>query len=135
MLIPHGAVIALVDGQDWQILRNSGTEAEPELVALPAPHLVEHNHNAGGRHGSSAANPSGHQRDEDAHAAAVGVWLNRQVQDHKIEKLVVIASPRTLGELRHHYSKALQRALIAELAKDLMGRQPADVVAALQAVK
>ena len=94
MLIPHGAVIALVDGEDWQVLRNGGTEAEPELALLPTPQLVEENHGSGGRHAISSANPSGHQRDEDAHAAAVAEWLNRQVQDHKIEKLVVIAPPK-----------------------------------------
>lgn len=132
MLIPHGAVIALVDGEDWQILRNGGTEVEPELTVLPTPELAETNHGSGGRHQISAANPSGNQRDEDAHAAAVGEWLNRQVQDHKIEKLVVIAPPRTLGELRHHYSKAVQNAVIGELAKDFMDRQPAQILAALR---
>jgi len=133
MLIPHGAVIALVDGEDWQILRNSGTEAEPELTEMATPELVESNHGSGGRHAVSSANPSGNQRDEDAHAAAVAEWLNRQVQDHKIEQLVVIAPPRTLGELRHHYSKAVQRAVIGELAKDFMDRQPTQIIAALRA--
>ncbi|MBA4354989.1 MAG: attachment protein [Novosphingobium sp.] len=132
MLIPHGAVIALVDGEDWQVLRNAGTEADPELIALTTPELVEDNFGSGARHHVSAANPSGNQRDEDAHAAAVGDWLNHQVQGHKIEQLVVIASPRTLGELRHHYSKAVQNALVGELAKDLIGRQPAEILAALR---
>ena len=132
MLIPHGAVIALVDGEEWQVLRNSGTEADPELTALPTPELVETNHGSGGRHGVSSANPSGNQRDEDAHAAAVGDWLNQQVQTHKIEQLIVIASPRTLGELRHRYSKAVQHAVIGELAKDLMDRQPAEILTALR---
>jgi len=132
MLIPHGAVIALVDGENWEVLRNGGTEAEPELTTIATPELVESNHGSGNRHGVSSANPSGNQRDEDAHAAAVGDWLNAQVQTHKIEQLIVIASPRTLGELRHRYSKAVQAALIGELAKDLIGRQPADILTALQ---
>lgn len=132
MLIPNGAVIALVDGEDWQILRNTGTEAEPKLTEMATPELVEENFGSGGRHAVSSANPSGNQRDEDAHAAAVGDWLNRQVQDHKIEQLVVIAPPRTLGELRHHYSKAVERAVIGELAKDFMDRQPQQILAALQ---
>ena len=133
MLIPHGAVIALVDGEEWQVYRNAGTEAAPELTALETPALVEENYGSGGRHATSSANPSGSQRDEDAHAAAVGAWLNRQVQDHKIEQLVVIATPRTLGEIRHHYSKAVQSALLGELSKDLIGRQPAEIISALQA--
>jgi protein required for attachment to host cells len=132
MLIPHGTVITLVDGENWEVLRNSGTEAEPELTKMPTPELAETNHGSGGRHGVSSANPSAHQRDEDAHAAAVGDWLNTQVQTHKIEKLIVIASPRTLGELRHRYSKAVQAVLVSELAKDLIGRQPSDILTALR---
>lgn len=132
MLIPHGAVIALVDGENWELLRNSGNEADPELSPMATPDLDETNHSSGNRHGVSSANPSGNQRDEDAHAAAVGNWLNAQVQTHKIEQLIVIASPRTLGELRHRYSKAVQNALLGELAKDLIGRQPADILTALQ---
>ena len=99
---------------------------------MATPELDETNHGSGNRHGVSSANPSGNQRDEDAHAAAVGDWLNAQVQTHKIEHLFVIASPRTLGELRHRYSKAVQAALAGELAKDLIGRQPSEVLAALR---
>ena len=34
MLIPHGTVIALADGQKFRLLRNGGTEAEPELSEI-----------------------------------------------------------------------------------------------------
>lgn len=132
MLIPHGTVIALVDGKDWTLLRNSGNEATPELTEMPTPALVEHNHGSGGRHGSSSGNPSGHQLEEDAHAAAVAQWLNQQVGGHKIEHLVVIAPPRTLGELRHHYSKQVEQTLLKELSKDLMGRRGTEIVEALR---
>ena len=54
---------------------------------------------------------------------------------HKIEQLIVIAAPRTLGELRHHYHKLLERALIAELAKDLNGKQPPEILKALRSKK
>ena len=133
MLLPHGTVIAVVDGKDWTLFKNAGNEATPELAEMATPSLVEHNHGSGGRHGSSSGNPSGHQLDEDAHAAAVGDWINRQVSAHKIEHLVVIAAPRTLGELRHHYSKQVEHVLVGEVAKDLMGRRGSDIVAALRA--
>lgn len=133
MLIPHGTVIAIVDGKNWQLWRNAGNEAAPELAELPTPQLEEHNHGSGGRHYSSAGNPAGNQLDEDAHAAAVASWLNGEVQAHRIEQLVVIAAPRTLGELRHHYNKGTERATIRELSKDLIGRQPDEIIAALRA--
>lgn len=135
MLIPHGVVIALVDGKKFELYRNSGTEAEPELSSLPVPSLEEHNKGAGAHHYSSSGNPTGHLLDEDAHAAAVADWLNSQVLSHKIEKLIVIAAPRTLGELRKHYHKQLENVLALELAKDLNDRPPTDIIAALRSEK
>lgn len=133
MLLPHGTVIAVVDGHDWTLFRNAGNEAAPDLVKVPTPALVEHNHGSGGRHGSSSGNPSPRQLDEDAHAAAVCDWINRQVAAHHVEHLVVIAAPRTLGELRHRYSRQTRSTLIGELAKDLIGKSGPEVVAALRA--
>lgn len=132
MLIPHGTVIAVIDGQDWDLFRNAGTEAEPELAVLETPALAEHNHSTSG-HSASRSRPSLHDMDETAHAAAVAEWLNGQVTAHKIDRLAIIATPRTLGELRHHLSAQASQVLIAEVAKDLMGRQPADLIAALRA--
>ncbi|MBB4613885.1 host attachment protein [Novosphingobium taihuense] len=126
MLIPHAAVIAIVDGKAWELYRNVGTEAVPELATLETPSLVEQNHSSGGSHASP------HQQEESAHCTAVADWLNRQVQSHKIEHLILIAPPRALGELRHQFGKATQQAMIKELAKDLIGRQPDDILAALR---
>ncbi len=134
MLLPHGTVIALVDGEEWALLRNAGNEAAPDLAELPVPLLDESNHSGGGgRHRSTASDPSPRQMQEDAHAAAVAEWLNQQVTAHEIEHLVVIAAPRTLGELRHHYAKPVAQVLIGEVAKDLIGRKADDVLAALRA--
>lgn len=127
MLIPHGTVIAVVDGKAWELYRNAGTEAAPELAAIETPALVEHNHSSGGSH----ATP--HQQDETAHCAAVADWLNRQVQANKIAQIVLIAPPRALGELRHALNKATQLAMIKELAKDMIGRQATEIIAALRA--
>jgi protein required for attachment to host cells len=134
ILIPHGAVIALVGGKNFELYRNNGTDSAPELQALNAPKLDQHNH-SGGDHQSSSASPSSHLADEDAHANAAAQWLNSQVRGHKIEQLIVIAAPRTLGELRHHYNKQLERTLIAELAKDLNGKQSPEILKALHSKK
>jgi protein required for attachment to host cells len=135
MLIPHGAIIALADGKKFEIYRNSGNEAGPALDALETPQLDEHNKGAGAHHYSSSGNPARHLLEEDAHAAAVAGWLNSQVLGHKIDQLIVIAAPRTLGELRQHYHKQTQQAIVAELSKDLSGRPTADILAALASAK
>ena len=131
MLLPHGTVIALVDGKNFVLYRNAGNEAEPELAALTAPKLDTHNH-SGGSHHSSSGNHAGHLVEEDAHASAAVQWLNEQVLGHKIEHLVVVAAPRTLGEMRRHYHKQTERAVMVEIAKDLVAKQPTEVLAALR---
>lgn len=132
MLLPHGAVIVLSDGRKFELYRNTGNEAVPKLEALPVPKLDEHDKSSGAHHYSSAGNPQADLLGEDAHAAAVAAWLNAQVLGGKIENLVVIAAPRTLGELRRHYHKATEQALLGDLAKDLAGRPASEVLAALK---
>lgn len=132
MLIPHGTVIAVVDGEKFELNRNAGNEAAPEIVPMDAPRLHEHNRDSGARHISSAANPTGHLLDEDAHAAAVAVWLNQQVASRDIEHLIVVAPPRTLGELRRRYDSALRDALFCELDKEMTGRSGQDILEALR---
>lgn len=132
MLLSHGTVIALVDGEKFELFRNSGNEAEPDLSPVATPQLDEHNKGAGSHHYSSSGNPQASLLNEDAHAAAVAEWLNRQVLGHKMEHLVVIAAPRTLGELRRHYHKQTAAALVGELSKDLIGRQGREIIAALR---
>lgn len=132
MLLPHGTVVAVVDGSKLDLFRNAGNEAAPELAPMASPKLDEHSKDAGARHHSSSANPTGHQLGEDAHAAAVGDWLNGEVLARRIEHLVVVAAPRTLGELRRRYSKTMQAALVGELHKDLAGRSGKDILEALK---
>lgn len=131
MLLPHGTVIALIDGRNFELYRNTGDEAGPELEALPSPKLDASNH-SGGSHKSSTGNHADSLVDEDAHAAAAAGWLNGEVLSHRLKDLVVIAPPRTLGEVRKHYHKLTEQALRKELHKDLIGKQPADIVAALR---
>lgn len=131
MLLPHGTVVALVDGTRFELYRNAGNEAEPELAAMTAPKLDTHNHSGGG-HRSSAGNHADSLVAEDAHAIAAVNWLNSQVLGHKIENLVVIASPRTLGEMRRHYHKQTERVVLKEVHKDLAGKPSATILSALR---
>ncbi|MEO6715620.1 MAG: host attachment protein [Novosphingobium sp.] len=131
MLIPHGTVIALADGKHLELYRNDGDEGQPEFTGQPSPKLDSHNHSAGSHH-SSAGNPDGQMVIEDAHAGAAVAWLNNEVLGHRIEHLVVIAAPRTLGEMRKHYSKQLEGVLLCELHKDLIGKAPAAILTALR---
>lgn len=131
MMLPHNATVAVVDGETLSLFRNGGDEGALALKAVESPALDGGNAGSGGRHRSSAANPDDSRQAEDGFAAAAAAWLNRQVLDGKIEALLVIAAPKTLGELRRHYHKELEAVLEGELSKDLVGRPITDIEAAI----
>ena len=127
MLIPQAAVIAVADGEKLRLFRNAGTDVEPNLEPMPDVNPSSDNKGSGTRHSSSAANPDDSQLEEDSFAAATAAWLNREAQAGHIKDLVVIAAPRTLGELRKHYHKTVSAVLRQELSKDLTGHSAADI--------
>lgn len=133
MNIPKGATVAVADGEKLNLFRNSGDEATPELTALPDADVDTENKGSGARHVSSSANPDNSQVEEDSFAAGVASLLNRKVLDGKISDLIVVAAPRTLGELRKHYHQKLSAALVCEIAKDLTGHSIKDVEKAIAA--
>jgi protein required for attachment to host cells len=139
MLLPHGTTFAVVDGTKFELYRNTGTEAEPRLEAQPTPELEVTNFSAGvrqndahSRHTARTGDGSNDGADEAAHAIAAADWLNGQVLQHKIEKLVIVADPRSLGEMRKRYHKQLEAVLLKELAKTMTGHPAADILNALK---
>jgi protein required for attachment to host cells len=102
-----------------------------KLTPLPAPKLDGHSKDAGKRHRASTANPDRHLLEEDSFIAAAADWLNRQAIEGRLDRLVVVAAPRALGELRRHYHKTLAEKLLAELDTDLIGRPLAELEQAL----
>lgn len=81
----------------------------------------------------SLGNTDFHQLEEDRFAAEAAEMLKKRALSHKFEALIVVAPPRTLGELRKHYHKEVEHRLIGELGKDLTGHSVSDIEAALQA--
>ena len=133
MLLPHGATVAVADGKILNLFRNTGDEAAMKLAPLPRQAVASDNHGSGGRHVSSSANPDAGQIAEDGFAAGIARMLNSHVLDGSISALVVIAAPRTLGELRKHYHQKLTGVLLGEIAKDLTGHPVHDVEKTLAA--
>lgn len=131
MQLPNGTTVAVADGEKLLLFRNSGNEANTKLNPLPNPAIGGENKGAGTRHQSSSANPDDSRLEEDSFAAATAEWLNRQVLEGKIGNLFVIATPKTLGELRKHYHKQLEAKLLGEIAKDLTGHSASDIETAL----
>lgn len=121
MQLPTGSHVAVADGTQFQLFRNSGTEQEPSLKAVDLPTSDESAHNAG-------QGDSPRQNAEAGHAASVAEALNAAVLSHKIKRLVVIADPSTLGEMRKLYHKTLEAALVGEIAKTLTSQSTDDIL-------
>lgn len=132
MILPNGAVVAVADGENLKLFRNRGPETEVDLVAVEVPSLEAVNSGSGLRHHDANDNPDNDRRAEDRFAAATANHLNSLALDGTIDKLVVIADPRTLGELRKAYHAKLKDRIIGELAKDLTGHSVQDIVAAIR---
>ena len=127
MKVPHNAHVAVVDGEHFRLMRNTGQIFEPQLEPVAEPRITA---TVPGAEAASddrgGLTTAGTKADlaEIAHGAAVAHWLNAKALDGEIEQLVIVADPRTLGEMRPHYHKVLQARIVAELAKDLTWESP-----------
>lgn len=129
MKLPHNAHVALVDGENFTLFRNTGQMFEPKLVEEGKPDLDPTNFSAGVRHQDSVRKSDSTDLGELAHGAAATAWLNAKAIAGDIEALLIIADPKTLGEMRKHYHTELTERIVGELDKTLTG-QPTDRIEA-----
>ena len=144
MQVPHNAVVLVADGRKMLFFRNEGDSDYPNLKVEQAeeqsnPADRDQSSDAAGR----ASSPQGaaqssmgetdfHQQEEDRFAAHAADLLKRRALAHEYEALIIVAPPRTLGEMRKHYHKEVSDRLTGELAKDLTGHPVPDIEAALR---
>ena len=74
-----------------------------------------------------------HQLEEERFAAETAELLNQRALRNEYESLIVVAPPRTLGALRKHYHKEVEKRLAGEVAKDLTGHPVAEIERILSA--
>ena len=70
--------------------------------------------------------------EEDRFAAQAADLLKRRALANDFDSLIVVAPPRTLGELRKHYHKEVSNRLAGEIDKDLTGHPIPDIEKALK---
>ncbi|MXO69820.1 baeRF12 domain-containing protein [Pelagerythrobacter marinus] len=134
MKLPHNAHVALVDGTTFVVMRNKGKPFEPELETVAKPDLEATNFSAGVRHQDPTSQmPGRNDLNELAHGAAAAEWLNAKAIADEIEAVLVIADPKTLGEMRHHYHGELEKRLVGEIPKTMTGETSADIAQAIAA--
>ncbi len=129
MKLAHKAFVALIDGHSFTLFRNDGQMFEPNLVEIDKPDLEATNFSAGVRHQDSHRKADSTDLQELAHGAAAAAWLNAKAVAGEIEALLIIADPKTLGEMRQHYHSELTKVIVGEIDKTLTG-QPTDKIEA-----
>ncbi|MDG6079113.1 attachment protein [Erythrobacter litoralis] len=126
MNLPHKAHVAIVDGEKFIVMRNSGQSLDPKLENAEKPNLSTTNYSAGVKHQDDVGRHLGSSDLEElAHGAAAAEWLNAKAVANEIDDLLVIADPKTLGEMRRHYHSELEKRLVGEIAKTMTG-EPTD---------
>lgn len=145
MLIPNDTFVVVADGRKMLFFRNDGDAQHPNLVVERK--RVQDNPSDGDqatdRPGRSFASVGPgrsayeetdfHQLEEDRFAAETAELLKKRALNNDFEKLIIVAPPKTLGELRKHYHKEVESRLIGEIDKTLTGHPVEDIESALQA--
>jgi protein required for attachment to host cells len=145
MQIPHDSFVLVADGRKSLFFRNEGDGEFPNLVVERKQvqenpdHHEQASDTAGmamnviGGHGGTMAEVDFHQLEEDRFAADTAEMLKRRALRNEYDALVVVAPPRTLGELRKHYHKEVEKRLVGEVAKDLTTMPVEEIERVLQA--
>jgi protein required for attachment to host cells len=139
MKIDNGTLVMVADGAKMLLFKNDGDAKYPVLTTL-AHEVIENPPasrqgsdtpgrtfpSSGGRR-SSYEETDWHRQAQEKFAAHAEQELERAALQAEAG-IVVIAPPRTLGELRKHYGKRVKQQLLAEIPKDLAGHVTDDIV-------
>ncbi|MDB5703365.1 MAG: Host attachment protein, partial [Sphingomonas bacterium] len=135
----------VADGRKMLFLRNEGDAVHPNLVVEHAqeqdnPAVRDQATDQSGRasspHGAaqSSFEPTDfHQIEEDRFAAEAADLLKRRALANDFESLIIVAPPRTLGELRKHYHSEVSARITGELDKDLTNHPIPEIESAIKA--
>lgn len=133
MQVPHKSFVVVADGEKMLFFRNEGDgeflklEVERKRVQDNPPTRAQKTDEAGrtfdsGGPGRSAYEETDfHELEEARFAADTAELLKKRALSNDFESLIIVAPPRTLGELRKHYHKEVEKRLVGEIAKDLTG--------------
>ena len=146
MQVPHDSFIVVADGKKMLFFRNEGDQ---DYLKLQVERKREQDNPpdraqktdepgrtfdaSGGAGRSSYEETDFHQLEEDRFAHETAELLRKRALRNEFESLIIVAPPRTLGELRKHYHKEVEKRLRAEIAKDLTGHPVPEIEKILQA--
>jgi protein required for attachment to host cells len=123
--------IVAADSSRARILQVTDPERLVEIEALTNPEgrlqNREINSDASGRF-AGPDRPGGHSSGDEDHtvdhynelfAKRVADYLDKARSDQRYERLVLVAAPKMLGQLRHELDKEVKKLVLDEVPKDL----------------
>jgi protein required for attachment to host cells len=146
MQVPHNSFVVVADGKKMLFFRNEGDSEFPKLEVerkretADAPDREQKTDRAGRAFESAGPGARSayeevdfHQLEEERFAADTAEMLRKRALRNEYESLIIVAPPKTLGELRKHYHKEVEKRLAGEVAKDLTRHPIAEIEKILQA--
>lgn len=139
MKIPNDAFVVVADGRKMLFFRNEGDSEYPQLELerkrkQDNPPNREQKTDEAGRSFKSAGpgrskmdETDFHQLEEDRFAEETADLLYKRAHKGDFAKLIIVAPPKTLGELRKNYHQEVKDRLIGEIDKDLTGHTIEDI--------
>lgn len=140
MKIENGTLVMVVDGAKLLLFRNDGDAKYPVLTTLQHEEVADpasreqgsdapgHVRQSTGSRSSSYEETDWHSQAEDRFADHGAEVLEKAAAAAPDADVLVMAAPRTLGELRKHYGRVTSSRLAGEIAKDMTGHTTDDIV-------
>lgn len=133
--------VAVADGEKAVILQNMDIDARPDLRVLSVKEIDNppardqgvaragrmNDGSAGGARKSAFEETDFHRLAKAQFAKDLAARLGKAAHSGLFDRLVIVAPPGTLGELRAHYSPDLKTRLVAEIDKDLIKHPIEDI--------
>lgn len=143
--LPNNAWVLVADGEKALFLRNLTDAQDPHLEVVRKeeqenPKDIDQSANRPGRMSDTGVNQRSALDDTDWHELAkerfaddLADLLFQQAHKHRFEKIVLIAPPKTLGELRKSIHKEVSDKVIGEFPKTLTNNTLRDIEDQLRA--
>jgi protein required for attachment to host cells len=147
LALHNGAWVLVGDGRHALFFINHGDAEIPDLRVLETrvennPPTRDQGSDAPGRAFSSAGaharsamdNVDWHEVEEERFARAMAERVNSAAESGEFKEIIIVAPPRTLGEIRKELSVKAQGLVVGDLAKDLTRHPLKDIEKALTRV-
>jgi protein required for attachment to host cells len=132
MKIKHNVWVVIADGSKYLLTVNKGDVFALDLrVREHETENHEATHEQGTDRPGRLPDPAGgksavmqadwHQIEEAKFAAELAERLRKAALKGEFDGLVLVADPRTLGNIRPHLHEEVKKRLVAEIPKDLTG--------------